>query len=698
MLNSIKAKLLLSFGLVAVAVGIVGFIGARALGKTNEQFQYAMDNLGPSLDLVGGLRASSLRAQAATIRAAAALLAGDTARFEEAHGARSAALAELAKGIQSYEALEMMPEEKPPWQDFRAKEQAFLAQSDEVWRALDRKDTKLVWAIVNSAENLRARDELTRALDAMMATERGILKRMGDDADTLKESADSEMAWTTALAMLGAMGLGMLITLSISRPIDKLKQAALRIAVGDVEQQIDHHGKDEIGALADAFRGLVAYIKEVARAAVELGNGNVEHVIAPKSDADALSKSVARTTGTVKALLADAKLLITAAQNGELDRRADASRYEGGYAELVGGMNRVLEAVAAPISEANRVIGQLAAQDLTVRAKSGFAGEYGKLLGSLGTATESLERAMIQVSTAAEQVATASTQIAASSQSVAQGASEQASALEETSSALVEMSASTKQTAENARAANALAEGARGASATGSSAMGEMTDAMNRIRGAAEGTAAIIRDINDIAFQTNLLALNAAVEAARAGEAGRGFAVVAEEVRNLALRSKEAAKKTETLIGESMQLTQQGEAISSRVNGTLGDIVGAVGKVSGIVASIAHASQEQAEGIEQSTRAMSQMDQATQQAAANSEETSSAAEELSSQAEELAKLVGQFRLTGVKKGAPKAEKSRVAVPVGAARIARPKHAPNGNGHSRPESLIPFGPDLELAQF
>ena len=155
--------------------------------------------------------------------------------------------------------------------------------------------------------------------------------------------------------------------------------------------------------------------------------------------------------------------------------------------------------------------------------------------------------------------------------------------------------------------------------------MNPTTCSMNRIRGAAEGTAAIIRDINDIAFQTNLLALNAAVEAARAGEAGRGFAVVAEEVRNLALRSKEAAKKTETLIGESLQLTEQGEAISGRVSGTLGDIVTAVGKVSSIVASIAHASQEQAEGIEQSTRAMSQMDQATQQAAANSEEASSAA-------------------------------------------------------------------------
>jgi methyl-accepting chemotaxis protein len=330
------------------------------------------------------------------------------------------------------------------------------------------------------------------------------------------------------------------------------------------------------------------------------------------------------------------------------------------------------------------------------------------MLGSLGTATENLERAMLQVSAASEQVAAASSQIASSSQSVAQGASEQASALEETSSALVEMSASTKRTAENAKQANALAEGARHASSTGGTAMAEMTSAMNKIRTAAEGTAAIIRDINEIAFQTNLLALNAAVEAARAGEAGRGFAVVAEEVRNLALRSKEAAKKTETLIGESMDLTQQGEEISGRVNVALGDIVGAVGKVSEIVASIVQASREQAEGIEQSTRAMSQMDQVTQQAAANSEETSSAAEELSSQAQELAGLVGQFQLGGnqkdqrreVKKLAPKARRGASIVPLAAGRIAASRSKTNGHngpGGQTAEALIPFD-DSDLADF
>src|SRR5450755_23893 len=178
------------------------------------------------------------------------------------------------------------------------------------------------------------------------------------------------------------------------------------------------------------------------------------------------------------------------------------------------------------------------------------------------------------------------------------------------------MAAGTKKNAENAKAANSLANNAKQSSVEGGQAMAQMTEAMNKIRTAAEGTAAIIRDINEIAFQTNLLALNAAVEAARAGEAGRGFAVVAEEVRNLALRSKEAARKTETLIGESLSLTAHGEQLSGRVNEALQDIVKSVRQVSHLVSTIADSSQEQAEGIEQSNRAMSQMDQVTQQSAA----------------------------------------------------------------------------------
>jgi methyl-accepting chemotaxis protein len=240
--------------------------------------------------------------------------------------------------------------------------------------------------------------------------------------------------------------------------------------------------------------------------------------------------------------------------------------------------------------------------------------------------------------------------------------------------------------------------------------MAQMVESMGKIRAAAEGTAEIIRDINEISFQTNLLALNAAVEAARAGDAGRGFAVVAEEVRNLALRSKDAAKKTEELIRQSVKLAEEGGTISHAVNGNLAGIVTSVGKVTDLVGEIAVASQEQARGVEQVNKAIAQMEQVVQQAAANSEETSSSAAELSSQAQDLAALVGSFQL-GASNGdpvhGPAARKivspPRLVTPPGRRLGAKTNGSSNGNGskgHAQPrgEDRIPMDQDPDFREF
>ncbi len=333
-----------------------------------------------------------------------------------------------------------------------------------------------------------------------------------------------------------------------------------------------------------------------------------------------------------------------AAVEGRLSARADASPFKGDWAALVTRLNATLDALAAPVDEATRVLERLADRDLRARATGEYGGDHARIKDALNATAGALHDALAQVSTAVEQVSSAATQIASSSHSVAGGASQQAASLQETTSAMEAVAGLTQQATEGARQANGLAQTARTAATEGSGAVKALQGAMLKIKEASAGTSQIIRDVSDIAFQTNLLALNAAVEAARAGEAGRGFAVVAEEVRSLALRAKDAARKTEDLIRQSVAQAAAGEAAADRVAGRLGEIVEGVSRVTSVVGEIAGVSEQQSAGIQRVKQAIVDMDRVTQQNAASAEESSSAASELSSQSEELAAMVATFRL------------------------------------------------------
>ncbi len=143
---------------------------------------------------------------------------------------------------------------------------------------------------------------------------------------------------------------------------------------------------------------------------------------------------------------------------------------------------------------------------------------------------------------------------------------------QETEAALQDVNHSMEQITDNIHNNNRnvtvmsnLASGVTTSAKEGEKMADKTTDAMNAINEQVNAINEAITVINQIAFQTNILSLNAAVEAATAGEAGKGFAVVATEVRNLATKSAEAARKIQDLVENASNMADEGKKIAAHM-------------------------------------------------------------------------------------------------------------------------------------
>lgn len=423
----------------------------------------------------------------------------------------------------------------------------------------------------------------------------------------------------------------------------------------------------------------------------DISKGNVPTKITSKYNGDfnLLINNLNHCIDAVNALVADASMLVNAANNGELSTRADANKHQGDFKKIVEGVNNTLDAVITPLNVAagyveriskgdipekitdtyygdfnqlknnlnqcidavNNLVGdanmlsEAAAEGrITVRADANkHFGDFRKVVLGVNATLETIVSPIASVKTAIETINTAANEISTGNSDLSSRTEQQASNLQQTASSMNQISNTVNQNAENAKQANQLALAASQVAIKGGEAVSEVVKTMDDINQSAEKIQDIISVIDGIAFQTNILALNAAVEAARAGEQGRGFAVVADEVRNLAQRSSSAAKEIKELITDSVNKTATGTKQVEDAGQTMQEIVTSVKRVSDIIAEISAASNEQSSGITLVNNAISNMDEATQQNAALVEQAAAAAESLVDQANALSDVVNVFK-------------------------------------------------------
>jgi methyl-accepting chemotaxis protein len=381
--------------------------------------------------------------------------------------------------------------------------------------------------------------------------------------------------------------------------------------------------------IRDLARQLGGEPADIARIAEKLAAGEVSVDFASAGTRTGVYAAMSEMASTIKALVADAKMLAQSADDGRLTVRADAAKHRGEYRAIVHGINGVFENVSTPLRTASAYMDALAKGEIPATIATEYKGDYGTIKASINRMIENVSRFVEEVRSAADAVAQQSQHLSTATGQMSQGTTAQAASAEEVSASIEQMNAAIKQNADNAAQTEKTSTTSSHDAAQSGSAVADTVSAMKSI-------AAKVAIVEEIARQTNLLALNAAIEAARAGAHGKGFAVVALEVRKLAERSRDAAAEINRLSRSSVTVAEEAGDMLKR-------LVPDIQRTAGLVQEISAASREQAVGADQISTSIQRLNHAIQESSSAAEEMATTADELSTQADRLKGAVTFFK-------------------------------------------------------
>ncbi len=282
----IAAKLLTGFVLVALIAGVVGAFGIVRLISMDDSYTVMYEqNTKPLGNLaVIGTDFQRIRVNTRNVILDAANIKVYTDKVDAFYTDIDKNVVEYEKGLSSTEErkeldtlLALLDEMRPLGE--KAVSLAASGQAEEA--------TRYMLAELDPVAT-EVDEQITKLLNLNIA----LGNQISENNTAQANSAVMLMVVIVAFAVVISIVLGIFISRMISKPVTKMVQAADKLAVGDVNANVEADTRDEIGSLAESFGRMIASIRGQAMAAEKIAAGDLTVEVDVKSENDLLGKKL----------------------------------------------------------------------------------------------------------------------------------------------------------------------------------------------------------------------------------------------------------------------------------------------------------------------------------------------------------------------------------------------------------------------
>lgn len=243
---------------------------------------------------------------------------------------------------------------------------------------------------------------------------RNLLKQLGLEpkelANLAKNLADGNLKQTIKLAKQDKNSVAYSIQ-SLQDTLDGIVQSLNHVSQqhdqGDIDVKVDtSRFKGGYAEMTTGINKMVAgHIAQNQKAmqvvkAFGEGNFNVSLEQFPGKQAY-INETIEQVRSNIQNLIADANLLATAAIEGKLSTRVDASKHQGDFRKIVEGVNNTLDAVIGPLNIAAQYVNDIAKGHIPSKITETYQGDFNQLKNNLNACIDAINNLIQDASTLA---------------------------------------------------------------------------------------------------------------------------------------------------------------------------------------------------------------------------------------------------------------------------------------------------------